>query len=44
MVDAIAAATGRGLDDAKREQVEGVYLAMETDASIRAVGAFPTES
>ena len=42
VVEAIAAATGRDLDDAKREQVEGVYLAMETDASIRAVGAFPS--
>ena len=42
VAEAIAAATGRDLDDAKRQQVERVYLAMEADASIRAVGAFPS--
>ena len=42
VADAIAAATGRELDDAGRRQIEAVYLALEPDMCIRAVGAFPS--
>jgi len=41
VIDAIAAATGRDVDAAKRRQVEKVYLAMEPDSSIWGIGAFP---
>ena len=40
--DAIAAATGRKLDETGRRPIEAVYLAMEPDSCIRAVGAFPS--
>ena len=42
VVDAVDAATGLALDAAERRQVELVYLAMEADTSVRAVGAFPS--
>ena len=41
VADAVASATGRDLDAAKRRQVEKVYLAMEPDSSVWGIGAFP---
>lgn len=41
VTDAVASATGREMDAAKRRQVEKVYLAMEPDSSIWGIGAFP---
>ena len=42
VAEAIATATGCELDEAGRRQIEAVYLAMEPDSCIRAVGAFPS--
>ena len=42
VVDAVASATGRELDAGERRRIEAVYLAMEPDATIRAVGSFPS--
>ena len=42
VIDAVASAAGRDLNAAMRRQAEEIYLAMEPDSSIRAVGAFPS--
>jgi len=44
VVDAVVSGAGWNLDPAECRQVERVYLAMEPDTSIRAVGAFPSRS
>ena len=42
VVDAVAFSTGLDLSTEERRQIERVYLAMEPDTCIRAVGAFPS--
>ncbi len=42
LVEAISSATDQDPDPGQRQQAEAVYLAMEPDICIRAVGAFPS--
>ncbi len=42
VVDAVAFSTGLELSAEERRQIERVYLSMEPDTCIRAVGAFPS--
>lgn len=42
VADAVASATGWELNEAERRQVDQVYLAMQPDMEMRAIGAFPS--